>query len=140
MPQGDARRTREQPDWIERLPTAFGQGFENREGLNQPARGWSAQPHSLARTGVIIALSLASVTQRISSLSKMDLRRGSIVVCAARSQSAVRLQSAAFSQGFASRNLICSVNQAGGTEIHPKEQGSRKIATQLARTTFRQLV
>ena len=70
---------------------------------------------------------------------QMDLRRGSIVASAARSQSA------AFSQGsiatkIASRDLIRSVNQGDGTEFHPKEQGSRKIATQLARTTFRKLV
>jgi hypothetical protein len=36
----------------------------------------------------------------------------------------------------ASRDLICSLNRGDGTEFHPKEQGSRKIATQLARTTL----
>jgi hypothetical protein len=60
---------------------------------------------------------LASVTQRLSSLSKIDRRRGSVVACAARSQSA------AFSHGsiaapIAPGDFICSVNNGNGTRFH----------------------
>ena len=104
-----------------RRDRAFTRGV--RAGVQRSPRVKSActrpiRSASLASSaGVIIALSLASVTQRLSSLSKIDRRRGSVVACAARSQSA------AFSHGsiaapIAPGDFICSVNNGNGTRFH----------------------